>query len=68
MDEADRAEQHEQIARDIALRRRKPVPPAEAYGHCMNCGMPLDAKLVYCDRDCQIDHERAELARARNGK
>jgi predicted nucleic acid-binding Zn ribbon protein len=68
MDEADRAEQHEQMARDIALAQRKPVPPSAAHGHCMNCGTPLAAELVYCDRDCQIDHERAESARARNGR
>lgn len=66
MDEADRAEMQEQMARDLALSVRRPVPVR--HGHCMSCGEPLAAELVYCDRDCQIDHEKAEAARARNGK
>ena len=66
MDDADRAEHHEQMARDYALGLRKPVPVH--HGHCMNCGAPLLPELVYCDRDCQVDHERAEAARAREGK
>lgn len=67
MDDAERAEMHEQMARDIALSLRKPVPPLAAHGHCMNCGASLSPELVYCDRDCQIDHERTQAARARNG-
>lgn len=66
MDDAERAEMHEQMSRDIALSIRKPEPVHS--GHCMNCGDPLPTELVYCDRDCQIDHEKAELARMRNGK
>lgn len=68
MDDAERAEMHEQQARDIALRQRKPEPPPEAYGQCMNCHRKLAPELVYCDRDCQIDHERMQAARARNGR
>lgn len=66
MDDSDRATLLEELARAAALAVRKPVPVHS--GHCMNCGEPLPAEVSYCDRDCLVDHERAEAARLRNGK
>ncbi|MCK9386078.1 MAG: hypothetical protein M0Q15_15825 [Nevskia sp.] len=66
MDDAERAEHHEQMARDFALSLRKPVPVHR--GRCMSCGKALEPELIYCDRDCLIDHEKAVAARMRNGK
>jgi len=66
MDIFDRATEQEELARAQALAFRKPEPAHS--GHCMNCGAPLPAELVYCDRDCLVDHERAEAARMRNGR
>lgn len=62
----DRATELEEMAREDALRYRMPVP--ERDGRCASCRKPLDAELIYCDRDCQIDHERIQDAQRRNGK
>ena len=66
MDEIDRASEQEERDRAQALAARKPEPICR--GHCMNCGKPLPAEVMYCDRDCQIDREKADLARMRNGR
>jgi len=66
MDDSDRATQQEELARAKALAFRKPEPVHN--GRCMNCSKELPAELVYCDRDCLVDHERAEAARMRNGR
>lgn len=66
MDDSDRATQQEELTLAHALAVRKPEPLHS--GRCMNCGEPLPAELVYCDRDCLVDHERAEAAKMRNGK
>lgn len=66
MDDNDLATQQEELAREAALAFRKPEP--EHTGHCMNCGEPIPPEVVYCDRDCLVDHERAVAARLRNGR
>lgn len=67
MDEADRAERQEQIARDHALEFRASVPAPT--GFCFNCGIELDKKTqCFCDLDCRDDFEVAQAARLRNGK
>jgi hypothetical protein len=66
MDIDDLATIAEEKAREAAISYRKPVP--EHDGHCLNCGEELPPELVYCDRDCQIDHEKRQYAQQRNGK
>jgi hypothetical protein len=66
LDDFDRASEQEERDRAKALAFRKPEPIYR--GHCMNCGKPLPAEVIYCDRDCLVDHERAVAARLRNGK
>ena len=61
----ERAEALEQFDRDIALRVRKPT--LITCGHCFNCNEPLHDGLLYCDKDCAIDHERETESQKRNG-
>lgn len=66
MDDFERASEQEERDRAAALAFRKPEPLYR--GHCMNCGKLLPSEVIYCDRDCQVDRERADAARLRNGQ
>jgi hypothetical protein len=63
MDEADKAEHQEELARQVAISRRKPVP--KRHGLCLNCGKKSPG--AYCDSECRDDAERFERARQRDG-
>jgi len=58
MDEADRAERQEQMARDAALKVRRPVPSVEANGECHHCGDIVPDGVRWCDAGCRDGWER----------
>ena len=68
MDEADYGNEaaerflEDAFAYQLAIAENK-LPPI---GHCYNCAKPLPPEMSYCDRDCQIDHERRKAAYQRN--
>jgi hypothetical protein len=64
MDDADRASDLEEMQRQEALRRRKPVRKRD--GYCLNCGERSEG--AYCNKECGEDAERIERADARNGR
>jgi len=69
MDDADRAADREDIAREAAvaaIRRRIEAMPS--LGYCYYCGEALRAGKRFCDADCRGDYERQQKARARNGR
>jgi hypothetical protein len=63
MDEADRAEHQEELARQAAISRRKPVPKHD--GRCLNCRK--ESEGAYCDDECGVDHRKREAGRERAG-
>lgn len=63
----DDANEQAELALAISLRARKPI--LAPTGCCYNCEADLPAdRPLYCDADCARDHERREIARARNGQ
>lgn len=61
MDDAERAEQHEQMFRDIALAQVKPVlKPA---GHCYYCDETVRRGVLFCGSDCAADWEHESKLR-----
>lgn len=46
MDDVDRAQEREQLDRDLALNalRRRPVPPTYAGNECVDCGDTIDPR------------------------
>lgn len=56
----DKAQETEELFREIALAERRVTGPAEC-GECLNCGNPLKQGR-WCDIDCrdewQEDHRR----------
>jgi len=63
MDQFDLASEFEQLAREAALRQRKPV--TKHNGHCLNCGEA--ARGAFCNPECREDYERIERAAKRSG-
>lgn len=59
MDDADRAEAQEEMARQAALIVRRRVGPTYT-GICLNCGEPLERPFRWCDGDCREDWVRRE--------
>ena len=59
MDDADRAEAQEEMARQAALEVRRRVGPTYT-GFCLNCGEPLKRPYRWCDGDCREDWVRRE--------
>ena len=69
MDDADRAADREDIAREAAvaaIRRRIEAMPS--LGYCYYCGEALRAGKRFCDADCRDDYERPDKTRARPGR
>lgn len=60
MDEADRAQAHEEAARRNALARRAPEPPS-ATGRCLFCEEPTEKR--FCDEYCREDYIRLQAKR-----
>ena len=52
----DSASALEELQRNIALSKRKPVLPK--LGICYNCSEPLNMSDTFCDFDCQHDYLR----------
>ncbi len=63
-DQFDKAEEFEQLHRDIALKFRK--PEVSATGFCLSCGEPMQNLHKFCDKDCATDWQREQDARERN--
>lgn len=63
-DDADRAAQYEQDERDAAIRaaRDNRLYPAGCCRYCLET-FPIGDTRIYCDRDCEDDHNRLERAR-----
>ena len=69
MDDADRAADREDIAREAAvaaIRRRIEAMPS--LGYCYYCGEALRAGKRFCDADCRDDYDRQEKFKARTGR
>ena len=54
----DQATALEELQRDIALTKRRPV--LAKIGACYNCNEPLRMIDTFCDFDCQQDYLRRE--------
>ena len=54
----DSATALEELQRNIALQKRRPVLPK--LGICYNCSEPLPMTDTFCDFDCQHDYLRRE--------
>lgn len=65
MDDADRAEQREQIKRDEALAFRYPV--LLPVGICYNCADSVGSSALFCSVDCAQDHEYRMRLHKQNG-
>jgi len=59
MDEADKAERQEEMARQAALIVRRRVGPKYT-GYCLNCGAELERPYRWCDGDCREDWVKRE--------
>lgn len=59
MDEADKAERQEEMARQAALIVRRRVGPTFT-GYCLNCGAELERPYRWCDGDCREDWVKRE--------
>jgi len=62
-DEADRAQQFEQIqlAQSLAFRQNESLP---RNGRCHNCDESLPQDALFCDEACEQDYERLRRMRA----
>lgn len=58
-DEADRAEEQEEMARQAALIVRRRVGPRYT-GRCLNCGEIIEGPLRWCDAACREDWTKRE--------
>lgn len=61
MDDAERAEAHEQMFRDIAQGQRK--PQLSPVGHCYYCDETVTRGVLFCSKDCAFDYEQEERIR-----
>ena len=66
MDDIDRAQQREEMDRDLAIAaaRQNALPFT---GDCHNCGASVPDGWRFCDSDCRDDYEREIAARRREG-
>lgn len=65
MDDAERAEAHEQMFRDIALSQRKPT--LKPCGHCYYCDGTVHHNVLFCSTACAKDWEHEDKIRKING-
>lgn len=56
MDEADLAQNEEDIQKRITLAQRRSVLPAT--GSCYNCGEELPPERIFCDQGCEVDYTK----------
>ena len=65
-DEADMASHHEELMRDLAMKRAaNHAPDLPATGACHWCDALVPAGARFCDKDCLNDWERARRAACR---
>ena len=68
MDDIDRAQAQEEMARDLAIRAASAgAPVLPATGACHWCDALLPAGARFCDVDCRDGWQRQLAAIARNG-
>lgn len=65
----DQATLHEEQLREAAMQdqRRAAARVRSTPGVCTNCGAFCLPAAVYCDADCQADHEDRMLVQRRQG-
>lgn len=65
----DQATLHEEQLRDAAMldHQRAAARVRSVPGLCSNCGSECLPAAVYCDSDCQQDHERRLQVQRRQG-
>lgn len=63
-DEADHAQELEQLALDHALAARRPGVRLAPRGFCHNCNGPVEAPRIFCDKDCADDYESLQRAKS----
>jgi len=69
MDDIDRAQERDQLLRDIALieaNHHRP-PPTPPIGRCYNCESSVPPGVRFCDLDCRDDYDARKRAEARRG-
>lgn len=65
-DEADRANEINELVLAKQVAHREPVLPA--IGVCHYCGEPVPGSAKFCDKDCRDDHEREQRLLRLNGR
>ena len=69
-DDIDRAQDREQLDRDLAIAAAKRSAASTllpACGQCYNCQSNVPAGLRYCDKPCADDHAARKSAEVRRG-
>jgi uncharacterized OB-fold protein len=59
MDDAEKAEHQEEMARQFALIARRRIGPAFT-GRCANCGEVIERPWRWCNEDCREDWMKRE--------
>lgn len=62
-DEADRAQELQEAALEIALRKQKSKLTLHATGRCLWCSEPTGSEGLFCDSDCRDDYEKSKKFR-----
>lgn len=57
-DEADRAQQVQEQALEIALGKQKTKPRLNPTGRCLWCSDAIGTDGLFCDSDCRDDYEK----------
>lgn len=66
MDDIDRAQAQEEMAREFAIANAK-GSTLLATGECHNCGASVPDGHRFCDVDCRDDYQRDIARRCREG-
>lgn len=63
MDDADRAQQVEELQREVAVQAaREALPALPDVGYCYYCDEATERGKRFCDDDCRDDWQRASRA------
>ena len=62
-DEADKAQELQEQALQIALGKQKSKPKMNATGRCLWCSEPTGERGLFCDSDCRDDYEKSKKFR-----
>lgn len=66
MDDAERAQAHEEMFRDIAQNHRKPT--LLACRQCFYCAENIQSGLLFCNADCRDDYQEEQRVRQIMGR